>query len=203
MSSKKAEWVQPWKQPTWQRRFLTFIFWEGILFTPLAVSIAYQQTPGIWKLIAAALPVAWAVLNIAQRYGQSTSANASAKANPTTERIRAMEAGEHGAEKFLMRPVKAMIVTPETSGHPEDYTAFCREFGLAAPATGWGLVCCEDDKGQHWTGLAANVGRIREFEAKTPADDTGLNLSECGIHEFRPGWPEEWDLDHDSHAERT
>jgi hypothetical protein len=55
MGDGKVAWVQSWKQPTWQRRFLSFVFWEGVLITPLAVAYAYD-TAAYWKLLAAALP---------------------------------------------------------------------------------------------------------------------------------------------------
>jgi hypothetical protein len=187
--SKKA-WVQPWKQPTGQRRFLSFVFWEGVLLTPLAVAYAYD-TAGYWKLLAAVLPVLNVFLNAVQRYSpRAENGGADGSADSATVTFRSANQGDAGAEKLLFKIVRLGFIGPADAGDQAEYESFCRNMNLDQPAGGWGFVCCENEDGAHWTGLTPDAANLQQLDS----EKADIRLSQCKIQEFRPGWPEEWTL---------
>lgn len=189
MAGDDAKWWQPGRL----RRALTVIFWVSIVITPFLV-IANHNSGG-W-LISIAVAVMSRLTLILGRYGDGKNkaldaAPDFARPDPAAMRIRTGK-NRWGRQRFEMKPVKAFLLTPSTSPYPEDYAAFCREFGIAAKPDGWGLVCCEDEHGHHWTGLAPDIGYVRKH-AGTVAGGASFRLMEAGVQDFRPGWPEEWD----------
>lgn len=199
-----AEWVWIWKQPSWQRRFLTFVFWEGILCTPLAVIYAYG-TSGRWKLAAAAVPVAGLLVAFAQRYGKADRAKADAGPSPATTPVRAAGADEKPAESSAGTPESqwaVRFVTPEDSADRADYANACRALGLAESAGGWGLLCCADEDGQRFTMLTADLTSIRAHQTARGIDVTTFSVSGWGVQAWRQGWPQDWldDAGGDEHA---
>ena len=188
MGDGKVAWAQPWKQPTWQRRFLSFVFWEGVLLAPLAVAYAYD-TAAYWKLLAAVLPALNLFLNVVQRYGPpAKNGGADRGADPATVRILSVNRGDPGAEKLDFKIVRVGFIAPAEAGDQAEYESFCEAMNLDQPAGGWGVVCCENEDGEHWTGLTPDAANLQQLDTKK----AGVHLSQCKIQEFRPGWPEEW-----------
>ena len=184
-------WVQPWKQPTWQRWFLSLVFWEGVLLTPLAAAYAYD-TSGDWKLIAAALPILSLFLNVVQRYGpRGKTAGEDGGADPAMVRIRSADRGDKGAEELRFKIMRVAFIAPADAGDQAEYESFCQAMDLDQPAGGWGVVCCEKEDGERWAGLTPDAANLQE---QLNGAGAGLHLSQCKIQEFRPGWPDEWDL---------
>lgn len=188
MAGHDAKW---WRTRPLHRS-LTFIFWISILLTPFLVIANHKSG---W-LISIAVAVMSRLTLILGRYGDGKNkaldaAPDFAKPDPTAMRIRT-DKTRWGRERFQMKPVKAFVLTPSTSPYPEDYAAFCREFGIAEKADGWGLVCCEDEQGHHWTGLTPDVEYVRKHVG-TVAGGATFQFSAGGVQDFRPGWPEEWD----------
>lgn len=189
MGDGKIAWVQPWKQPTWQRRFLSFVFWEGVLLTPLAVAYAYD-TAGYWKVLAATLPAFNLLVNAIQRYGSSAKKDEADSGDPGMLGFVSASPGDAGAQKLSFKILRFEFIGPAEAGGQAEYESFCRALNLDQPAGGWGFVCCENEDGEHWTGLTPDAANLRQLGQK----NAGTHLSDCKIQVYRPGWPEEWAL---------
>jgi hypothetical protein len=199
MSDDATGWVWVWTQPSWQRRFLTFVFWSGVLCTPLAVMYAYSTSVS-WKLASAALPVLGVLISFIQRYAKdddkkSATKPSPAKPSPATPTGSVAESVGKPAEASAAAPEphgEVLFVTPHDTGSPADFAMACRDLGLAKKAAGWALICITDEDGKRVTMLSNDPKSVRAHQTALGVDITKFSLSGWGIRAWRQGWPADW-----------